>query len=307
MICVHLCLSVVKNILCVPASLRLTVLMSVKIVQDNYGKSRVRLMKVARHGVRQELQNLTVNIALEGDFDAIHTDGDNALCLPTDTMKNTVYALAGQVEEIEGVEAFGQRLAAHFLANNPQTSRVIIDIFEQGWKRMKFDGEEHDHSFVKGSSEKRTAKITASGENITVESGVEDLIVLKTTGSGFCGFIKDKYTTLPETTDRIFSTAIKATWRYGNVESATDTQFQAIRQTILKVFANHESLSVQHTLYAIGEAILNDFAMIEEIAFSMPNIHCLPIDMTKFGQANDNRIFVPTDEPHGLIEARLTR
>lgn len=281
--------------------------MSIRIVHDNYGKARVRLVKVARSTERHELQNLTVNIALEGDFDAIHTVGDNSKCLPTDTMKNTVYALAGQTQEIEEAETFGQRLAKHFLANNPQVSRVIIDISEHPWKRMKFDGAEHDHSFVKGSGEKHTVKITAARDNVTVESGVEDLIVLKTTRSGFVGFIKDDLTTLPETTDRIFSTAIKATWRYCDAVAATDKNFQAIRQMILKTFADHDSLSVQHTLYAMGERILNEVPDIEEIAFSLPNIHCLPIDMTKFGQANENRIFVPTDEPHGLIEARLAR
>jgi urate oxidase len=281
--------------------------MPVRIIHDNYGKSRVRLVKVARDAVRHELQNLTVNIALEGDFDAIHTAGDNAKCLPTDTMKNTVYALAGQTREIEPVEKFGQRLAEHFIDNNPQVSRVIIDIAEHGWKRMKFDGSEHDHSFVRGSNEKRTAKITAARDGVIIESGVEDMIVLKTTRSGFAGFIKDEYTTLPETTDRIFSTAIKATWRYGNADAATDDTFDAIRRRVLEVFAGQDSLSVQHTLYAMGEAVLAEFADVDEIALSLPNIHCLPIDMTKFGQSNDNRIFVPTDEPHGLIEARLAR
>ena len=281
--------------------------MSIRIVHDNYGKSRVRLIKVDRSGARYELQNLTVNIALEGDFEAIHTHGDNSLCLPTDTMKNTVYALAGQTHEIETIEIFGRRLAEYFLAGNPQVSRVIIYIFEHAWKRMKFDDAEHDISFVKGSGEKRTATITADYNKVTIESGVEDLIVLKTTGSGFVGFLKDEFTTLPETTDRIFSTAIKATWTYSNADAATDASFQDIRQTILKVFADHDSLSVQHTLYAIGEAILDQFPAVEEIAFSLPNIHCLPVDITKFGQTNDNRIFVPTDEPHGLIEARLTR
>jgi len=281
--------------------------MTVKIIHDNYGKSRVRLVKLARDAARHELQNLTVNIALEGDFDDIHTKGDNAKCLPTDTMKNTVYALAGQTREIEPVEKFGHRLAAHFLDKNPQVSRVVIELAEHGWKRMKFDGESHDHSFVRGSDEKRTAQITASRDGVTVESGIEGLIVLKTTRSGFAGFIKDKYTTLPETTDRIFSTAIKATWRYGSADAATDSTFDGIRRRILEVFAGHDSLSVQHTLYAMGEAVLAEFADVDEIAFSLPNIHCLPIDMTKFGQANDNRIFVPTDEPHGLIEARLAR
>ena len=281
--------------------------MPVRIVHDNYGKSRVRLLKVDRRTARHEIQNLTLNIALEGDFDAIHRSGDNSLCLPTDTMKNTVYALAGQTDAIEPVEVFGRRLAEHFLDNNAQVSRAVIDIVEHGWKRIKLDGAEHKHSFVRGSNEKRTAKIAATREGVTIESGIEDLIVLKTTRSGFVGFIKDEYTTLPEATDRIFSTAIKARWRYAKADDATDDICASIRTTILRVFAEHDSLSVQHTLYAMGEAILNEFAPVAEVAFSLPNIHCLPIDMTKFAQTNENRIFVPTDEPHGLIEARVAR
>ncbi len=281
--------------------------MSIKIAQNNYGKSRVRLIKVARDSDCHEIQNLSIDIALEGDFDAIHKDGDNSLCLPTDTMKNTVYALAGETREIEEVEAFGVRLAKHFLSNCPQVSRARLKLAEHGWKRMKVSDREHDHSFVRGSGEKRLALIDATRETTTVESGVEDLIVLKTTRSGFAGFPRDKYTTLPEATDRIFSTAIKAIWKYKTPEAATNEVFHHIRQTIIEVFAEHDSLSVQHTLYAMGEAVLEQFAEVVEISFSLPNIHCLPIDMTKFGQQNENRIFVPTDEPHGLIEARLTR
>jgi urate oxidase len=281
--------------------------MSVRLVHDNYGKSRVRLLKVGRSEPRHEIQNLTINIALEGEFDAIHREGDNSACLPTDTMKNTVYALAGQTEEIEPVEAFGQRLAAHFLSRSPQVYKVRLAMFEHGWKRMKFDGKEHDHSFVRGSDEMRTCNVSATRDSVTVESGVEELIVLKTTRSGFVGFAKDEYTTLPEVTDRIFSTAIKASWRYGNAASASDEIFQSIRRTILETFAEHDSLSVQHTLYAMGERILKDFDAVEDVAFSLPNIHCLPVDLERFGLKNLNRIFVPTDEPYGLIEARLAR
>lgn len=282
--------------------------MSIKIISDNYGKARVRLLKVDRRTPRHELQNITVKIALEGDFDEIHTAGDNSLCLPTDTMKNTVYALAGQVKEIEEIENFAQRLAGHFLKNNDQVSRVVIDISEHGWDRMEFGGAAHDHSFTSGSGEKRIAKIDASRERTVVESGIEDLIVLKTTRSGFAGYLKDPYTTLPETTDRIFSTAIKAVWRYKNAGAVTTREtFDGIRQTILQTFAGHNSLSVQHTLYAMGEEVLGKFDAIEEIAFSLPNIHFLPVDVSRFGLENDNCIFLPTDEPHGLIEARLGR
>lgn len=281
--------------------------MPARILHDNYGKSRVRLLKVARSGDRHEVQNLTINIGLEGDFEAIHIRGDNTACLPTDTMKNTVYALAGERADIEEVETFGRRLAKHFLINNQQVSRVTIDLVEHGWKRMKFDGREHTHSFVRGSNEKRTAQVTATRDQITVEAGVEDLVVLKTTQSGFCGFIKDPFTTLPETDDRILSTAIKATWRYTHPDAASDEVFSSIRRTILNIFACHNSLSVQHTLYAMAEAILDEFSLVDEIAFSLPNIHCLPVDLSRFGVENTNSIFVPTDEPHGLIEARLAR
>ena len=281
--------------------------MPVKIVHNNYGKARVRLMKIARHKERHELQNLTVKIAFEGDFTEVHTVGDNSQVLPTDTMKNTVYTLAHQTQEIEEIETFGLRLADYFLTNNPQATRVGIEIAEHAWTRIAIRGEPHQHSFIKGGDEKRTTKVNATRDDAAIESGVEDLIVLKTTKSGFVGFIKDRYTTLPETTDRIFATSIKAVWRYAVAEAATGGAWQSVRQTILETFAEHDSLSVQHTLYAMGEAVLEKFSAVTEIAFSLPNIHCLPIDFTRFGLENDNRIFVPTDEPHGLIEARLSR
>ncbi len=281
--------------------------MSIKIVHDNYGKARVRLMKVARKGERHELQNITVKIAFEGDFTEVHTVGDNSLVLPTDTMKNTVYTLSQQTQEIEEIEVFALRLADYFLMNNNQVTRVVVEIAEHDWTRIAVGGEPHQHSFTKGGDEKRTTKVSATRDGATIESGIEDLIVLKTTKSGFVGFIKDCYTTLPEVTDRIFCTSVKADWRYSNTNAATGDIWRNVRQTIIETFAEHNSLSVQHTLYAMGEAVLEKFSDIAEISFSLPNIHCLPIDFTHFGLENDNRIFVPTDEPHGLIEARLTR
>ncbi|HVF47353.1 MAG TPA: urate oxidase [Pyrinomonadaceae bacterium] len=281
--------------------------MSVRILHDNYGKARVRLIKVDKRSARHELQSLTLNIALEGDFEAVHLEGDNSLCLPTDTMKNTVYALAGERDEIEPVETFGLRLARHFLDNGPQITRTVIDITEHAWDRMAFEGEPHDHSFVRGGREKRTAKISMTRDGTSVDSGVEDLVVLKSARSGFVGFIKDAYTTLPEVTDRILATSIRATWTYRDASLATDEVWHRVRRLILETFAGHDSLSVQHTLYAIGQAVLEEFEAVAEIAFSLPNIHCLPVDISRFGLEDKNCIFIPTDEPHGLIEARLGR
>lgn len=281
--------------------------MSVQLVHTNYGKSRVRLMKLARRGSFHELQNINVKIAFEGDFDDIHIKGDNSKCLPTDTMKNTVYALAAQTEDIEEIETFGLRLARYFLAENEEVSRVSIDIIEHKYTRMLVDGEPHPHSFTKSGGEKRTTSIRMTRGDTSVESGIEDLTVIKTTMSGFAGFKKDKLTTLPEVTDRIFCTSVRANWRYMNPEAATEELWNDVRQTILDTFAGHDSLSVQHTLYAMGEAVLDRHADVVEIAFSLPNIHCIPVDVTKFGEANKNAIFWPTEEPHGLIEGRLRR
>jgi urate oxidase len=281
--------------------------MSVKIIHNNYGKSRVRLLKVARRGEWHEILETTVKIAFEGEFTEVHTIGDNSQVLPTDTMKNTVYALASQTQEIEEIETFAMRLANHFLINNPPVTRVIIEIAEHGWTRMDSGEQTHPHSFIKGSNEKRTTKVSVTREVATIESGVEDLIVLKTTKSGFVGYIKDSYTTLPETTDRIFATSIKANWLYANADAASGEIRRDARQTIIETFAAHDSLSVQHTLYAMGEAVLEKFPDITEILFSLPNIHYLPVDLARLGLQNGNQIFLPTDEPHGLIEARLSR
>jgi len=281
--------------------------MPVKIVHDNYGKSRVRLMKVERDGDTHHLQNINVKIALEGDFDEIHTLGDNSKCLPTDTMKNTVYALAAQIEGIEEIECFGLRLARYFLAQNEQVSRALIDIIEHKYTRIPVNGEPHVHSFTKSGGEKRTTSIRATRDSESVESGLEDLTVIKTTKSGFAGFLKDKYTTLPEVSDRIFCTSVKANWRYTRPDAATEELWNSVRTTILDTFATHDSLSVQHTLYAMGEAVLDSHPDVTEIAFSLPNIHCIPVDVTRFGENENHAIFWPTEEPHGLIEARLTR
>ena len=281
--------------------------MSVRLVHDSYGKSRVRLIKVARDDAHHDIQDLTLDIALEGDFTEIHRSGDNANCLPTDTMKNTVYALAGQVQEIEEPEAFGQRLSRYFLDNNEQVSAVRLHIAENSWKRMKVDGELHDHAFIRGSREKRIINTITTRDSIEIESGVEELIVLKTTKSGFAGFKKDAFTTLPEASDRIFATSIKALWKYADPDAACVDLCARIRELMISVFAKHDSLSVQHTLYAMGEAILETFPEVSEIAFSLPNVHCLPVDVSRFGVEDNYAIFVPTDEPHGLIEARLAR
>ena len=280
--------------------------MAIKLGENNYGKSRVRLLRVVRQEGRHDIKELTIGIRFEGDFEAAHTKGDNRKILPTDTMKNTVYALARQYP-VEAVEDFCLHLIEHFLTYNPQVSRVTIEAVENLWTRLPHGGKPHAFTFTRSGSEKRTAALNGTREGTTIRAGIEDLIVLKTTKSAFDGFLRDPYTTLKEDSNRILSTAIRAQWLYEGNEMEFSPMWHGVRQMLLETFAEHDSHSLQHTLYAMGEAVLNNFDRVQEIHLSLPNKHFNLVDLSPFGMDNPAEVFLPTDEPHGLIEATLRR
>jgi len=271
-----------------------------------YGKSRVRLVQLTRRTDRHELCDLTIAIRFQGDYDASYTVGDNSAVLPTDTMKNTVYALAA-AGRIRDAESFGLLLARHFLDRNPRLERVRIAITEHAWGRIASGDREHGQAFVRQGPETRTSTIEADRQMVNVEAGVADLVILKSAHSAFAGFPRDEYTTLPETDDRIFATSLTATWRYRDLDVSFDTAWRAVHKTLLETFAEHRSASVQHTLHAMGQAVIDSVDDVTAIHLVMPNKHHLPVDLTRFGLENRNEIFVPTDEPHGLIEATIVR
>lgn len=273
--------------------------MAIRLTENRYGKSRVRLMKVERDGARHQITDLSVDILLYGDFAAAYTEGDNRRVVPTDTMKNTVYVLARE-RPVGAPEEFGLRLADHFLARHAHVSRVCITMTANLWQRIG------DHAFERGAG-CRTARIDRARDCTQVQSGIADLVVLKTARSAFEGYIHDEYTTLKETPDRLFGTAVKAEWSYRGAGHGFDQLWWGVRRILLEVFAAHDSRGVQHTLYAMGEAVLEHFDAIEELRLSMPNQHYLPADLAAFGLDNPNAVFVPTAEPFGLIEATLRR
>jgi urate oxidase len=276
------------------------------LAETAYGKSDVRLVKVTRHGDRHDLEDLTVSIRFEGDYDASYTEGDNRGVLPTDTMKNTVYALAAR-EDVGEPEQLGLRLGRHFLQGNPQLTRVRIDIQEHGWGRIPVGGRDHGQAFVRQAAETRTATIRSERGRETVGAGVAHLVILKSSRSAFTGFLRDGYTTLPETTDRLLATSMTATWQYRDHDIEYGQAWHAVRATLLESFAEHDSKSVQHTLHAMARAALDGLEALSAIRLVMPNKHHLPVDLSRLGLENRNEIFVPTDEPYGLIEATLVR
>jgi urate oxidase len=274
--------------------------------QNSYGKSGVRLVKVKRGARRHDLWDLDVAVALEGDFEAAYVEGDNAGLLATDTMRNTVYALAR--DHLTGsIEEFGLALVDHFLEAGPTVEQAEITITQFPWNRIEVDGRGHDHSFVRGIGE-RTAKVTGAEGDRSVKAGLDNLLVMKTTQSGWKGFLKERFTTLPDTDDRILATIATAEWSYGK---AADLDFDGIwggvRDRILATFTDHYSPSVQNTLYRIGKAVVEAFPEVEKIRLSFPNKHHIPYDLSRFGMENGNEIFWATDEPYGLIEGTIER
>ena len=279
----------------------------IQLAENRYGKSRVRLMKVTRHPHGHDLYEWTVQILLKGDFDSAHLDGDNSKILPTDTMKNTVYSIARN-STATSMEAYAKELTDFLLSRNPQVFSAAIRIESTLWRRLTIDGKPHPTTFMRGSNELQTTHVerTQTGE-FQIHSGLDNLVLLKTANSAFEGYIKDSLTTLKETSDRLFGTAMRAEWHYTTTNLDHEAVRATIREAMLRTFAEHDSKSVQQTLYAMAKSALEATPEIDDIEITMPNKHCLLVDLSRFNQDNPNEIFVPTDEPHGYIEARVRR
>jgi urate oxidase len=284
--------------------------MAIVLGPNQYGKAEVRVVAVDRSTPRHSLVDLNVSSSLRGDFAAAHTAGDNAHVLTTDAQKNTVFAFAR--DGVGSPEEFGLRLARHFAGSFDWISGARVGVESYGWDRIAVGGQPHDHAFSRAGGEARTAVVTADGEQVHVLAGLTDLVVLKTTGSEFCGFPVDRYTTLPETRDRILATAVTARWRYTATDLDWDGVFSGVRTTLLETFAGTHSLALQQTLYAMGEAVLEQHPPVAEIRFSMPNKHHFLQDLSAFGLANDLDgegavVYHAADRPYGLIEGTVLR
>ena len=277
-----------------------------KLSSHRYGKARVRVAKILRGKDQQSIVDVDVAAMLQGDFETSYTSGDNTKVVATDTIKNTINVLA-QEKLGEEIELFAITLGEHFLERYKQVELARIEISERDWRRMDIDGKPHPHSFVAGSDAKKFANAVCTRDSQTLESGIRDFVILKTTQSGFENYPKDEFTTLPETADRILATSLRATWTYSKKPASYRTENDKIVAVMLKTFASNYSPSAQTTLFEMGTAALDVCPAISQIELAMPNKHYLPIDLSRFGRENKNDVFTPTDEPHGQIEAVVTR
>ncbi|WP_239164919.1 factor-independent urate hydroxylase [Actinoplanes palleronii] len=267
---------------------------------NRYGKAETRLVRVHRDGETYGLVDFNVSVALSGDLAATHQTGDNSGVLPTDTMKNTVYAFAKQHGAGEP-EAFALLLARHFVKTQGQVDSAKVSIESYAWDRLG------PHSFQKRGDYTRTTVVTVSREATQVVSGISGLVLLNTTASEFHGFVKDRYTTLPESTDRILATAVDAKWRHLTDDADWGSSFQGALDAMTGAFVNTYSYSLQQTLLSMGTMVLTNRPELAEIRLALPNKHHYLVDLSPFGLENDNEVFIAGDRPYGLIEGTVTR
>ena len=278
----------------------------VHLTENEYGESRIRVLRVTRRDGHHEIKDMTLGARFQGDFGSAHTAGENRKILPADTMKNTIYVLAKQYPA-EAIEEFALHITEHFLTYNSQVSQVEITAQERPWSRVTVGEKSHPSAFISGSGERRTTRIRATREKATVESGIEELAALRTAGASFALFLHDPYTTLPETVDSLLSAVISVSWTYTEQKASYSTVFHGVRRTLLETFATHDSRSLQHILYAMGHAVLDNFDVIREIRLSLSEMPCRQVDMKPFGMENDSEIFALADEAHAVAEAILRR
>jgi urate oxidase len=279
-----------------------------QLASQKYGKDRVRVLRIVRGGGNvQSVYEVEASVALEGDFAGAYLSDDNSRVVPTDTMKNAVHILA-QKHLGNVIENFALALARHFLEKYAQVERATIQLISRPWDRFHDDdGDPYPHTFTGRTTSAPTCRVEATRQKEIVHGGVKDVLILNSTASAFVGYPTCGYTTLPETTDRILATKMEAAWTFAPGETAFAKANPVILSALLNTFAKEFSPSVQNTLFLMGSAALAACPGITEIHLAMPNKHYLPISFKPFGLENNNEIFLPTDEPHGQIEARVTR
>lgn len=282
--------------------------MSIVLGPNQYGKAENRVVRIYRDSERHEIRDINVSTSLRGDFTDAHLTGDQKDILPTDTQKQTCYAYAKE-KGIGEIEDYALALGRHFVDDTAPVEGCRIEVEEYAWERISVGGREHHHSWVRKGQETRTTVLTIDGKGgaETLVSGLKDLVVLKSTGSEFHGFLEDEYTTLIPTNDRIMATSLVARWRYIGTDVDWGTSYASIRQILLEQFAEVHSLALQQTLYEMGRVVLEKHDDVAEIKFSAPNKHHFVYDLSPFGLENPNEVFHADDRPYGLIEATVQR
>lgn len=277
-----------------------------ELIRHSYGKDGVRLVKVVRDGATHTVHDLTIRIWLEGDFSSAYLEGDNSTSIPTDTMRSTCYLVAQDTSLVD-IERYAEAVLDRLLSVTPVCTTASASVVGHSWTRLAPGGIDHPHAF-RGAPGVATATVALTrGEPAVVTSGLDELLLLKTTGSEYQGFLTDDYTVLKETDDRIMATSVASSWSWLAVPASYADARRRVQAAYEAVFATRYSKAVQQTLYQMAEAALAEVPEIGQVSLTLPNRHHITVDFTPFGRANANEVFVVLDRPYGLIEGTVGR
>lgn len=276
------------------------------LTYNRYGKGRVRVLRLDRERPEHEVRELSILAMLEGGFGRAYTDADNSAVVATDTIKNIVNALARDHLTADS-ETFADIVARFFLERYAQVSKADIRAVETRWRRMTLAGAPQPHAFTLDGNGRPFAHVVATREGAEIRSGIESFTFMKTTQSGWSNFHADEYRTLADTDDRIVATAMDATWTWQSAPTSYPAANAALMDAMMGEFVSTYSHGVQDSMYRMGEAALAAVPEVAQVRFGMPNKHYIPMNLAKFGRDATGTVFLPTDEPHGQIEAVVAR
>lgn len=213
------------------------------------------------------------------------SEGDNAKVVATDSMKNFILRHAAdyagsttegflayiceaffkKYDHLTEIEIRGNRLPFHGLLVKGEAG------LEESGLVFRPSHDDHAHSTM----ELRRA---ADGADVLDHwSGLSDLQLIKVSGSSFYGFIRDEYTTLPESHDRPLFIYLNIAWRYAELEDAWDADrgnyvpAEQVRDLAQHVFHTYASPSIQYLITRIGLHLLERFSPLAELRFESNN------------------------------------
>lgn len=278
-----------------------------EIKSTSYGKARVPVMKVVRGDDAHQVWEFVVDVTAGGEaLEKSYTQQDNSPVVATDTMKNLVNYL-GHEHDFSSLEDHALYLARSFRKHYGHLPRWTVHVEGAPWEPITTNGKPSPISFGRSGPEMHFTTAVVDGEEESLSSGLRDLILLKTTDSAFSDFYRDEFTTLQDAEDRILSTNITAEWTLPTADTDYRRVNATVRETILEIFVELRSESVQHLAHEMGVAILERCEEIEEISLRLPNRHYFLMDLSSFGVENEDTLYLPAPVPHGDIHLTLKR
>jgi urate oxidase len=274
-----------------------------RIGASSHGESRLRMLRIVRHGDRDDPRELTVSFRFEGHFAEAFREGRVAGLLPGEALASLVHAAARDYGAAD-IETFGLGLCDRVLAAHPRITRARVEVTERAWQRLDAGGRPQGQAFTAGGSELKTARITSNGEHVAVVAGIEELSLMRTQGFAPPSEADDGRS---DGLQRLLVGTLAARWTYQTGDVTFGPYRQGVRAALIDTFAWHGSRSIEHALYAIADVVLATYVEISDVTLTFHERPYRAADLFTAGLDNPDDLFVALEQPIGFVEVRVER